>query len=127
MYESLVRGGLWASFYLMILEREGGDCFGAIPHPVLGVAYGLLLLPYVLCIIYANRGNGMERYAPELSSVPVWLTLQSCKDGKGEGSKKAWGTWREEELNGPEWTLKDSFFGLSRYVLVLSRYSYLIN
>ena len=67
MYESVVRGGLWASFYLMILEREGGGCFGAIPHPILGVAYGLLLL----CgMYYANRGNGVERYAPELSSVP---------------------------------------------------------
>ena len=71
MYESVVRGGLWASFYLfMILEREGGDCFGAILHPIFGVAYGLLLLLLLCVMYYANRGNGMERYAPELSSVP---------------------------------------------------------
>ena len=58
MYESVVRGALWASFYLMIcLKREGGDCFDAIPHPILGVAYGLLLF----CgMYYANRGTGWK-------------------------------------------------------------------
>ena len=41
-------------------------------------AVGLSLLPMLaMDYVLRQQGNGMERYAPELSSVPVWLTLQS--------------------------------------------------
>ena len=73
IYMSMVRGGLWASLHIMILNREGGDCFRVIPNPVVSSW---------IIMYYANRGDGIEKYAPELSSVPVWLTHHSCTDGQ---------------------------------------------